>query len=70
MLFLFCLDYYIFQKAKKPRAPKGPKLPAPFASGTILQDLKKKQWKLGNEVGKGGFGLIYLGKGFELSFEL
>lgn len=46
--------------AKKPRAPKGPKLPAPFASGTILQDLKKKQWKLGNEVGKGGFGLIYL----------
>ncbi|XP_022330674.2 serine/threonine-protein kinase VRK1-like [Crassostrea virginica] len=46
--------------ARKPRAPKGPKLPDPFTNGTILQDLRKKQWKLGNEVGKGGFGLIYL----------
>lgn len=48
--------------ARKPRAPKGPKLPDPFTNGTILQDLRKKQWKLGNEVGKGGFGLIYLGR--------
>lgn len=46
--------------ARKPRAPKGPKLPAPFTRGTVLQDLRKKQWKLGDEVGKGGFGLIYL----------
>jgi hypothetical protein len=51
-----------FLKARKPRAPKGPKLPAPFVNGTVLQDLRKKQWKLGDEVGKGGFGLIYLGK--------
>ncbi|XP_056021256.1 serine/threonine-protein kinase VRK1-like [Ostrea edulis] len=43
--------------ARKPRAPN---LPAPFVNGTILKDLRKKEWKLGDEVGKGGFGLIYL----------
>ncbi|KAK3093890.1 hypothetical protein FSP39_021504 [Pinctada imbricata] len=46
--------------SKKPRGPKAPKLPDPFDNGTILSDVRKKQWKLGNQIGQGGFGLIYL----------
>lgn len=46
--------------AKKPRMPKGHKLPDPFLNGEILKDLKKKQWKIGNVIGQGGFGLIYM----------
>ncbi|XP_069119074.1 serine/threonine-protein kinase VRK1-like [Argopecten irradians] len=46
--------------AKKPRGPKVPKLPDSFEPGTILKDLRKKDWKLGKEIGQGGFGLIYL----------
>ncbi|XP_021341935.1 serine/threonine-protein kinase VRK1-like isoform X1 [Mizuhopecten yessoensis] len=46
--------------AKKPRGPKAQKLPDSFAHGTILTDLRKKEWKLGKEIGQGGFGLIYL----------
>ncbi|XP_033735096.1 serine/threonine-protein kinase VRK1-like isoform X2 [Pecten maximus] len=45
---------------KKPRGPKAQKLPDSFAPGTILGDLRKKEWKLGKEIGQGGFGLIYL----------
>ncbi|XP_071050126.1 serine/threonine-protein kinase VRK1-like [Onthophagus taurus] len=29
-------------------------------SGEVLEDVHKKKWKLGNPIGKGGFGLIYL----------
>ncbi|XP_060070609.1 serine/threonine-protein kinase VRK1-like [Ylistrum balloti] len=46
--------------AKKPRGPKAQKLPDSFAPGTILRDLRKKEWQLGKEIGQGGFGLIYL----------
>ncbi|XP_046371231.2 serine/threonine-protein kinase VRK1-like isoform X2 [Haliotis rufescens] len=46
--------------AKRPRAPKGHKLAETFPNGEILQDVFKKQWKLGPVIGQGGFGLIYL----------
>ncbi|XP_067680813.1 serine/threonine-protein kinase VRK1-like [Haliotis asinina] len=46
--------------AKVPRAPKGHKLAETFPKGEILQDILKKQWKLGPVIGQGGFGLIYL----------
>ena len=48
--------------AKKPRATKGHKLAEQFPAGEVLCDLCKKKWKLGNVIGQGGFGLIYLGK--------
>ena len=47
---------------KKSRAPKSNKLPDPFPKGEILKDHGKKQWRLGDAIGQGGFGLIYLGK--------
>ncbi|XP_045172951.2 serine/threonine-protein kinase VRK1-like [Mercenaria mercenaria] len=46
--------------AKKPRAPKGPKLAEKFPNGEVLRDLCKKYWTLGDVIGQGGFGLIYL----------
>lgn len=45
---------------KKPRNPKGHQLAEKFPSGQILQDLRKKEWVLGDVIGQGGFGLIYL----------
>ncbi|XP_046567138.1 serine/threonine-protein kinase VRK1-like [Haliotis rubra] len=45
---------------KAPKAPKGHKLPETFPKGEVLQDVLKKQWKLGPVIGQGGFGLIYL----------
>ena len=46
--------------AKKAKGPKACKLPDPFPSGEILKDIRKKEWKLGNVIGQGGFGMIYL----------
>lgn len=46
--------------AKKSRAPKGHKLAEKFPNGEILRDLCKKNWRLGDVIGQGGFGLIYL----------
>ena len=48
--------------AKKPRNPKGHVLAEKFPNGEILRDLCKKEWRLGDVIGQGGFGLIYLGK--------
>lgn len=45
---------------KKSRAPKNNKLPDPFPKGEILKDHGKKQWRLGDAIGQGGFGLIYI----------
>lgn len=45
---------------KKSKGPKSHKLPDPFPNGEILKDHGKKQWRLGNVIGQGGFGLIYL----------
>nr|CAB3267652.1 serine/threonine-protein kinase VRK1 [Phallusia mammillata] len=48
-------------KAKgKGKAPKGHVLCAELPEGTILKDLRKNTWKVGNSIGSGGFGLIYL----------
>lgn len=46
--------------AKKSRAPKAHQLAEKFANGELLRDLCKKNWRLGDVIGQGGFGLIYL----------
>ncbi|XP_052766357.1 serine/threonine-protein kinase VRK1-like [Mya arenaria] len=46
--------------AKKPRKPKGHVLAEKFPNGEILRDLCKKEWRLGDVIGQGGFGLIYM----------
>nr|XP_013810838.1 PREDICTED: serine/threonine-protein kinase VRK2 isoform X1 [Apteryx mantelli mantelli] len=43
--------------------PKGrgrSKLPVPLPGGMILKDTEGKAWRLGSQIGQGGFGLIYL----------
>lgn len=44
------------------RAPSKRKLAEEFPAGEVLTDTGRKSWKLGAPVGRGGFGLIYLGK--------
>jgi len=46
------------KKAKK--TASGYRMPDHLPPGTILTDLNKKQWVLGQSVGTGGFGEIYL----------
>lgn len=46
--------------AGKGRAPAKRKLADKFPAGEILTDTGKKVWKLGDPIGQGGFGLIYL----------
>ncbi|XP_040524710.1 serine/threonine-protein kinase VRK2 isoform X2 [Gallus gallus] len=36
------------------------KLPAPLPRDMILKDTEGKTWRLGSQIGQGGFGLIYL----------
>lgn len=43
------------------RAPSKRKLAEEFPAGEVLTDTGRKSWKLGAPVGRGGFGLIYLG---------
>ncbi|XP_042238964.1 serine/threonine-protein kinase VRK1-like isoform X1 [Homarus americanus] len=45
---------------KKRVAANGFKLPNPIAPGIIITDVGKKQWIIGNSIGVGGFGEIYL----------
>ncbi|XP_064002117.1 serine/threonine-protein kinase VRK2 isoform X4 [Pogoniulus pusillus] len=43
--------------------PKGrvrSKLPVPLPRDMILKDTEGKSWRLGSQIGQGGFGLIYL----------
>nr|XP_057919573.1 serine/threonine-protein kinase VRK2 isoform X2 [Doryrhamphus excisus] len=40
--------------------PKRKALPKPLPDGFILTDMEKRKWRLGNIIGQGGFGLIYL----------
>lgn len=56
--------------AGKGRAPAKRKLAEEFPPGEVLTDTGKKAWKLGAPVGKGGFGLIYLGKAIRCSVYL
>jgi len=46
--------------ARPKKTASGYRMPDHLASGTILTDLTKKQWVLGQSVGTGGFGEIYL----------
>ena len=57
-----CTSTLFFISAKKPKVSKGHKLAEKFPAGETLRDLCKKSWTLGNVIGQGGFGLIYLGK--------
>jgi hypothetical protein len=50
-------------KAKGAAKKKGGyQMPEKFNEGTVLKDILKGHWTLGNPIGQGGFGLIYLGK--------
>nr|XP_019952785.1 PREDICTED: serine/threonine-protein kinase VRK1-like isoform X2 [Paralichthys olivaceus] len=40
--------------------PKKNVLPNPLPEGFVLTDSEKKKWRLGNVIGQGGCGLIYL----------
>ncbi|KAH3854374.1 hypothetical protein DPMN_096915 [Dreissena polymorpha] len=55
--------------AKKPRVSKnsGHVLAEKFPNGEMLRDLCKKNWRLGDVIGQGGFGLIYLASDQETS---
>lgn len=44
----------------KARAPAKRKLAEEFPRGEVLTDTAKKQWILGEPIGQGGFGLLYL----------
>lgn len=47
---------------KKKAASKGPRgMGKPISPGLIMVDLTKKEWQLGEVIGQGGFGYIYLG---------
>ncbi|XP_043845766.1 serine/threonine-protein kinase VRK2 isoform X1 [Dromiciops gliroides] len=43
-----------------PKRQEKSKLPVPLPEGMILKDTEGKTWRLGNMIGSGGFGLIYL----------
>uniref|UniRef100_A0A8C5T1X1 Uncharacterized protein n=1 Tax=Malurus cyaneus samueli TaxID=2593467 RepID=A0A8C5T1X1_9PASS len=45
-----------------PKRPGRGKLPVPLPKDMILKDTEGKTWRLGSQIGQGGFGLIYLGK--------
>uniref|UniRef100_A0A1B6DXX2 non-specific serine/threonine protein kinase n=1 Tax=Clastoptera arizonana TaxID=38151 RepID=A0A1B6DXX2_9HEMI len=50
------------QLKPKPRQKKvnGYKMPEPIPQGFVIKDgPRKKEWKIGNSIGKGGFGEIY-----------
>lgn len=49
------------EEAKRVAAP-GCKLPARLPAGEILTDIRLNKWIIGNPIGWGGFGDIYLGK--------
>lgn len=46
----------------KRMAAAGCKLPIQLPAGEILMDITQNKWRLGNTIGYGGFGDIYLGK--------
>ena len=58
------------QPAPKKRKANAYKMPDPLPLGEVLTDIRKKQWSLGQSVGKGGFGEIYLGMFFNILLAL
>lgn len=43
-------------------AALGCRLPSRLPAGEILTDITKNSWRLGDSIGCGGFGDVYLGK--------
>ncbi|KAM5227875.1 serine/threonine-protein kinase VRK2 [Ctenodactylus gundi] len=43
-----------------PRRNEKYSLPVPLPKGKVLEDTEGRQWRLGEMIGSGGFGLIYL----------
>nr|XP_020653612.1 serine/threonine-protein kinase VRK1 isoform X1 [Pogona vitticeps]XP_020653613.1 serine/threonine-protein kinase VRK1 isoform X1 [Pogona vitticeps] len=48
------------KKTARKRGPPKRKLAEEFPPGEVFTDLLKKEWKLGQVIGKGGFGCLYL----------
>ncbi|XP_036398471.1 serine/threonine-protein kinase VRK1 [Megalops cyprinoides] len=46
--------------AGKGKGPAKRKLAEEFPAGEVLTDTAKKRWKLGQPIGQGGFGVLYL----------
>jgi len=46
-------------------AAAGCKLSAQLPAGEILTDITQNKWRLGNTIGYGGFGDIYLGSNLD-----
>lgn len=47
---------------KKRIAPNGVRLPDPIREGEVFTDTTLNTWRLGQSIGLGGFGEIYLGE--------
>ncbi|XP_056639501.1 serine/threonine-protein kinase VRK1-like [Diorhabda sublineata] len=60
--FLILVILIMPKAAPKRKAANGYKLAEPLPLGEVLQDISKKQWKLGSSIGQGGFGAIYSAK--------
>lgn len=56
------LSFFPPQGAMPPKNRGRGKLPVPLPRDMILKDTEGKVWRLGSQIGQGGFGLIYLGK--------
>lgn len=52
----------VLEVPKKRIAPNGVRLPDPIREGELLTDTALRTWKLGQSIGLGGFGEIYLGE--------
>ncbi|XP_029820125.1 serine/threonine-protein kinase VRK1 isoform X1 [Manacus vitellinus] len=48
------------KKTAGKRVPAKRKLAEVFAPGEVLADISRKEWKLGDLIGQGGFGRLYL----------
>lgn len=46
-------------RAPRKSAKKAYKVPDPLPTGEVLVDLLQQRWQLGQQIGQGGFGLIY-----------
>ena len=44
---------------RKPSVPKAAALPPPLPKGLVMLDLTRREWRLGEAIGSGGFGQIY-----------
>jgi vaccinia related kinase len=47
------------QPKKAPNKKNGYESPKPLVKGAVLMDNQKNAWKVGESIGRGGFGEIY-----------